>query len=159
MMVSKLTIPRNCTTIDSQRNFLAQRRASLSSPAARDTFKRVYKYTFPLARTGNQRGLAPDDAITYWQLLFKDPAPIWASASSPWLEWWAEFIEHKHKKTVTKDMWEQTLPLFEKTMEDESMGWWSEDAAWPSVIDEFVDFVKTEKRGETKSEEDMDVGY
>jgi len=57
-------------------------------------------------------------------------------------------------------MWDQTLPLLEKTLEDETMSWWSEDAAWPSVIDEFVDFVKTEKRGETaNAAEGMEVEY
>jgi len=120
----------------------------------------VYKHTFIIARTGNARGLPGEDAITYWRLLFTPPGLAWTTPNSPWLDWWAEFVEHKHRRTVTKDMWDQTLPLLEKTLEDETMSWWSEDAAWPSVIDEFVDFVKTEKRGETaNAAEGMEVEY
>ena len=46
-------------------------------------------------------------------------------------------------------MWEQTGKLVLKTLEPggETMGWWSEDGAWPGVIDQFVEYVR-EKRGE-----------
>ena len=54
-------------------------------------------------------------------------------------------------------MWDQTAVFVGKTMEDESMGFWSEDGAWPSCIDEFVAFVK-EKRGTGGAGEEMDVG-
>lgn len=33
----------------------------------------------------------------------------------------------------------------QKSLEDESMGWWSEDGAWPSCLDEFVAFVSERK--------------
>lgn len=39
-------------------------------------------------------------------------------------------------------MWEQTGVFVQKSLEDESMGWWSEDGAWPSCLDEFVAFVR-----------------
>lgn len=35
-----------------------------------------------------------------------------------------------------------------KSVEDETMSWWSPDGAWPGAIDDFVGFVKA-KRGET----------
>lgn len=34
----------------------------------------------------------------------------------------------------------------QKSQGDESMSWWSEDGAWPGVLDDFVGYVK-EKRG------------
>ena len=40
-------------------------------------------------------------------------------------------------------MWE----FVQKTMTDESLAWWSEDGAWPGVVDEFVAWVK-KKRGQ-----------
>ncbi len=48
---------------------------------------------------------------------------------------------------MNKDMWEQTGVFLFKSLEDESMAWWSEDGAWPGVLDDFVQFVK-EKREE-----------
>lgn len=39
-----------------------------------------------------------------------------------------------------------------KSLEDETMGWWSEDGAWPGCLDEFVGFVRA-KRGDGGAEE------
>lgn len=47
------------------------------------------------------------------------------------------------KKSVNKDMWNQTYEFYVKTLEDPSLGFWSEDSAWPGVIDEFVAWAKT----------------
>ena len=43
-------------------------------------------------------------------------------------------------------MWNQTFEFFLKTLQDETLSFWSEDGAWPSVIDDFVAYVK-ELRG------------
>lgn len=51
------------------------------------------------------------------------------------------------KKGISKDMWDQTGVFIQKSQEDESMSWWSEDGAWPGVIDEFVGFVKEKRKG------------
>lgn len=61
---------------------------------------------------------------------------------------WLEFLKAKYTKSVNKDMWNQTLEFFLKVMQDESLSFWSEDGAWPGVIDEFVAYVKA-KRGDT----------
>lgn len=52
-------------------------------------------------------------------------------------------------------MWEQTGVFIMKCGEDESMAWWSEEGAWPGVLDEFVVFVK-EKRGERGGEMEVE---
>ena len=72
-------------------------------------------------------------------------------------------------------MWEQTGKFISKTLEPkgtlpgiyrgfygysilmrwllgEDMSWWSEDGAWPGVIDQFVEYVR-EKRSQDKMEE------
>ena len=109
-------------------------------------FRRVYKSTFQLARSHGQRSVALDAAIEYWRLLLTPPSQAWNSPTTPWLGWWIEFLEQRWKKSVSKDMWDQTGVLVEKSLEDEEMGWWSEDGAWPGVIDEFVGWVRG-KRG------------
>jgi len=65
--------------------------------------------------------------------------------SKPWLEWWIAFLEEKWRKAVNKDLWEQTLVFCEKTRADEGLGWWSEDGAWPGIVDEFVGWCKEVK--------------
>ena len=54
-------------------------------------------------------------------------------------------------------MWDQTGVFILKSLEDESMSWWTEDGAWPGVLVEFVAYVR-EKRGEGKGAEGaMDI--
>lgn len=57
-------------------------------------------------------------------------------------------MNEKGLKGVSKDVWEQTGKFVLKTLEPggEGMEWWSEDGAWPGVVDGFVEFVR-EKRG------------
>jgi DCN1-like protein 1/2 len=67
-------------------------------------------------------------------------------------------METSFKKSVNKDMWNETLKFAKLTLEDETMSFWTEESSWPSVIDEFVDWVKNEKRGGEKAEV-MDEDY
>lgn len=45
-------------------------------------------------------------------------------------------------------MWDQTGIFVLKSLEDGDMGWWSEDGAWPGVLDEFVGYVRERRRGD-----------
>lgn len=88
-------------------------------------------------------------ASAYWELLFTSPlsAVKWTTPSSPWCTWWIEFLNSEWKRSVNKDVWNQTLKFAQLTLEDEAISFWNEEASWPSVIDEFVEWVKKEKRG------------
>lgn len=118
-------------------------------PTTPELYRRVYRYTFHLSRMQGQRNLAFDLAAEQWRLFFTtDRGGIaWSTPTTPWLEWWLEFLEGRGKKPVNKDLWEQTEVFMRKTLEDESFGWWSADGAWPGTLDEFVGFV-LKKRGE-----------
>lgn len=129
------------------RNTVVQRKDQLAATSFRPTFKSIYKHTFIIARAPGQKSVALEAAIEYWRLLLSAPSVSWSTSSTPWLEWWIEFCEERWKKSVNKDMWDQTLTFVDKTLADESMSWWSEDSAWPGVIDEFVEYVQKEKRG------------
>ncbi|MCJ1304023.1 Scaffold-type E3 ligase [Hypocenomyce scalaris] len=142
-------------TLAKQQATISQFRRQLSTSP--DFFKRVYKHTFLIARTSGQKSVQLDTAIEYWRLLFTSPNISWSTQSTPWLEWWIEYLEARWKKSVNKDMWDQTGIFVAKSLQDESLSWWSEDGAWPGVLDEFVGFV-VEKRGEKGGEgEKMEV--
>lgn len=134
-----------CDTLSKQKSFVAGQIKSLKSDLA--LFKRVYKHTFVCAKDKGQKALALENALVYWELLFSPPGRSWVTRSTNWAVLWAEFLNAKWTKSVNKDMWNQTFVFFEKTMEDESLSFWSEDGAWPGVIDEFVAYTK-EKRGD-----------
>jgi DCN1-like protein 1/2 len=118
-------------------------------PTNPDLYRRVYRYAFPISRMPGQRNLPFDLAAEQWRLFFTaDRGGVpWSTASTPWLEWWLEFLESRGKKPVNKDLWEQVEVFMRKTREDEAFGWWSVDGAWPGALDEFVAFVQG-KRGE-----------
>jgi len=134
--------------IDSQpkmRNLVLQRRSAL--PTDKPMFKSVYEHTFQLALAPGSKTLPLEIAIEFWRMLFTAPAYEWRTSSTPWLEWWLEFqTEEKKTKAVNKDLWKQTLNFAKETLKDDSLGFWTEESSWPSVIDEFVEWVKTAKR-------------
>ena len=137
----------SATTVGAQRNIASELRRTIASPSCRPLLKRVYQNTFFIARTPGQKSIVLEVATEYWRVLFSAPSVDWSSPTSPWLEWWLEFLNERFKKSINRDIWDQTFALFEKSMEDESLSWWDENGAWPSVIDDFVTFVRDEKRG------------
>lgn len=132
-----------------------QRRSQLSTD--RSLFKEVYNHAFVLGLSNNQKSLAADVAAEFWTLLFSKQGFEWRTPKTPWLDWWLQYQEEKWKKAVNKDLWRQTLTFAEETMKDESLGFWSEEASWPSVIDDFVEWVKVEKGRGSGGGEAMEV--
>lgn len=148
---------RNCDTVDKQKAYIKTLKREL--PGSKDLFTRIYRYTFTVAKAPGQKAVPLDMAIAYWELLFSSSlsAVQWASPNTPWLSWWTEFLTSSWKKSVNKDMWNETLKFAQLTLVDEAMSFWNEESSWPSVIDEFVEWVKNEKRGgsqETPMEEE-----
>ncbi|KAE8450917.1 hypothetical protein EG329_005357 [Mollisiaceae sp. DMI_Dod_QoI] len=132
-------------TLGKQKSYVAGQIKNLRSDIA--LFKRVYRHTFICAKDKGQKALPLENALVYWELLFSSPGKSWVTPSTNWADLWMEFLKAKWTKSVNKDMWNQTFVFFEKTMEDESLSFWSEDGAWPGVIDDFVVYAK-EKRGD-----------
>jgi len=149
----------SASTISGQKTLIHKLMAQLATPEARapggsGLFRRVYKHTFKVAVPPGTRGIPLDQASEYWRLLFGETGAGWGPGGAsqggggltkPWLEWYLTYLETKWKKAVNKDMWDQTLAFEEKTREDEGLGWWEEGGAWPTVIDEFVEWCKVEK--------------
>ncbi|KAM0464136.1 hypothetical protein ACHAPV_002683 [Trichoderma viride] len=125
--------------------------SDLSSDSA--LFKKVYRYAFVAGREKDQKSLAMENALIYWSMLFSAPGMAW-KGKHDWLELWKTFLGEKWTRSVNRDMWNMILEFALKTIKDESLSFWSEDGAWPSVIDDFVEWCK--QKGIGKSET-MDV--
>lgn len=78
----------------------------------------------------------------------------WKTSNRNWLELWKSFLNDKWTRSVNKDMWNMTLEFALKSLSDESLSFWNEDGAWPSVIDDFVDWCREQGIGKTDG---MDV--
>jgi DCN1-like protein 1/2 len=125
---------------------------SLSTDAS--VFRKVYKYAFITGREGDQKSLALDNALIYWGMLFSAPGLAWKTPNHDWLALWKSFLDEKWTRSVNKDMWNMTLEFALKSMSDESLSFWNEDGAWPSVIDDFVAWCRNKGIGKNET---MDV--
>ncbi|SPO03061.1 related to SCRO protein [Cephalotrichum gorgonifer] len=127
---------------------------SLVSSLSQDPayFKRVYRYAFVVGKEPDQRALGLENAVIFWTMLFSRPGLEWKTASHDWLDLWKTFLDEKWTRSVNRDMWNMTLEFALRSMEDETLGFWSEDGAWPSVIDEFVAWCR-ETKGIARVEE------
>ncbi|EWY91371.1 hypothetical protein FOQG_09388 [Fusarium oxysporum f. sp. raphani 54005] len=117
-------------------------------------FKKVYRHTFVAGRDGDQKALNLETALVYWDILFAPPGMEWKTPNRNWLELWKSFLNAKWTRSVNKDMWNMTLEFALKSLSDESLSFWNEDGAWPSVIDDFVDWCREQGIGKTDG---MDV--
>ena len=131
-------------TILKQKSYLAGQIKLLSTDMA--LFKRVYRHTFICSKEKGAKALPLENSLVYWGILFSPPGKPWVTISTNWLELWQEFLSSRWTKSVNKDMWNQTFEFFQKSMQDETLSFWSEDGAWPGVIDDFVAYAKEKKR-------------
>jgi DCN1-like protein 1/2 len=130
-------------------------------PGNREILKQVYKFAFELCITQQgQRLVGKDELVELWRLLFSPPGLDWRTRNNNWIELWIEFVQGNSAKSFNRDVWSQTFRFAEETLRDESLSWWNEEASWPAVIDEFVEWIK-EKRGVRagNGEEDEDMEY
>ncbi|KND90877.1 Defective in cullin neddylation protein 1 [Tolypocladium ophioglossoides CBS 100239] len=123
--------------------------SSLSIDSA--LFKRVYRHAFVAGREGDQKSLALDNAMIYWGMLFTSPGMAWKTKHHDWLELWQTFLNEKWTRSVNKDMWNMTLEFALKAKSDETLSFWSENGAWPSVIDDFVEWCREQGIGKSES--------
>ncbi|SDA02409.1 BZ3501_MvSof-1269-A2-R1_Chr12-3g03581 [Microbotryum saponariae] len=122
-------------TIELQRSYIDRLRADLHKG---DTFRKVYAFTFDYAKAEGQKSMQYEIAQELWKLLIpSDPA---ADFPTSHLDLWLEFLRTRGERPVSKDTWNLFLdftrtidPLFQEH---------DEEAAWPSVIDDFVDFAR-----------------
>jgi DCN1-like protein 1/2 len=119
----------------------------------RSLFRKVYRHTFVVGKEDGQKALPLENALVFWGILFGKPGLEWETASHDWLELWTEFLNDKWTRSVNRDMWNQTLEFALRTLDDETLSFWSEDGAWPGVIDEFVAWCGEKGIGRAKEVE------
>ncbi|KAK3937982.1 DUF298-domain-containing protein [Diplogelasinospora grovesii] len=122
-------------------------------------FKAVYRRAFLVGKEAPQKALEKETALVFWDMLLGSKVYRWQTKNVNWLETWKSYLEEKWGRGVNKDMWNQTLEFANRTLEDETLGFWSEDGAWPGVIDDFVLWCREHGIGGSKSTDGMEVDY
>jgi len=101
-----------------------------------DMFRDLYRwaYGFALDTTVLQRSLPLDIAIAMWRLVFSG-----ADAVPKILPRWFEFLEKRDDvQFISRDTWEMFLVFITKIGDD--LDSYDETEAWPSLLDDFVEY-------------------
>jgi len=103
----------------------------------REAFRDLYTFAFTYAKSVAQKSLHIDMAVAYWKLLFQD------MPEEPRVDEWVVFLQQRKVKGVPKDTWNLFLDFLLTT--DLSLSNYDCEGAWPVLIDEFVDYVRSNK--------------
>ena len=124
-----------CTSVDSVRRKLPQLRTELKNEK---TFRDIYNYAYGFACEKGQKCLQLDTAVAMWQLLFGEQQ--W-----PLIKRGCSFLEANHRLAISKDTWSQLLDFTKivRTENDLEQFDASSNSAWPYLIDDFVDHLRS----------------
>ncbi|XP_072454048.1 DCN1-like protein 3 [Notamacropus eugenii] len=116
----------------------------LNEAKQEDKFKDLYRFTFQfgLDSEEGQRSLHREIAIALWKLVFTQNNP-------PVLDQWLHFLTENPSgvKGISRDTWNMFLNFTQVIGPDLSN--YSEDEAWPSLFDTFVEWeMERRKKGE-----------
>ncbi|KZS95493.1 defective in Cullin neddylation protein 1, partial [Sistotremastrum niveocremeum HHB9708] len=152
-------------TIEGMKTILPKQRQKLGKDSA--YFNKVYSYTFDFAKSEGQRSLGIETACAFWALLLphgleggalghvtpanddseddddqdmENPDGSDSGWSPAYVDWWFEFLNEKGGKGISKDTWAM-LPEFIRSI-DSKFETHDLEAAWPSTIDDFVEWAK-----------------
>lgn len=119
-----------------------------------ENFKDLYRFTFQFGLDADegQRSLQRDIAIALWRLVFTQDTP-------EILEHWLDFLAENPSgvRGISRDTWNMFLNFTQAIGPDLSN--YSEDEAWPSLFDTFVEWELERRKKEeeqgllTKDEE------
>ncbi|KAJ6554361.1 defective in Cullin neddylation protein 1 [Mycena capillaripes] len=142
-----------CDSLAAMKTALPRLRTKLGQDAA--YFQKVYNHTFDFAKLEGQRSIGIDTAQAFWSLLLPhgmaggalahvDASGDTDMSGNGWapehVDWWFEFLNEKGGKGVSKDTWIM-FHDFVRTI-DARFETYDLEAAWPSTIDDFVEWAK-----------------
>jgi len=120
-----------CATIEKMKSKLQEWRTEV---AKSEVFKKFYYFVFDYLKEDRKTVLSTEDSLTVWVMIGLD---------KKWALWpkWKEFLEKSQFKAISRDTWRQFYDFTEihaKSVDDyDAMG------SWPTMMDSFVDFMKT----------------
>ncbi|KAG8687584.1 hypothetical protein FRC11_006962 [Ceratobasidium sp. 423] len=101
---------------------------------AESAYSKFYSFCFVLVKPPQSRNIDMETATAFWSVILAPKYPIAGEL--------LEFItERGTYKAVTKDLWGMTLE-FCRTVQPDLGGYDEEEAAWPTLLDDFVEWKK-----------------
>lgn len=125
----------------------------LEEARGEESFKDLYRFTFQfgLDVEEGQRSLQRGIAVALWRLVFTQDTP-------PVLERWLDFLSENPcgVRGISRDTWNMFLNFTQSIGPDLSN--YSEDEAWPSLFDSFVEWETEHRRREQEAEDERRRG-
>ncbi|BGO89723.1 hypothetical protein NBRC10512_004378 [Rhodotorula toruloides] len=126
--------PFNIASSPALSDWLAKAHDEIMDSADEYEFRRFYAFVFPFLKNEGAKTIPGEMAVAMWGTVL---APKYPLAES--------FVEYataqgEKFKAVSLDVWTQLLEFCESVQPD--LTGWSEDDAWPSTIDSFVEWKK-----------------
>lgn len=122
-----------CENLSQICNKLPSIRAELSNE---NNYKQFYSFVFDYLKQPGQRSLAVEIAVPSLKMLMTDKYPN--------TEQFCIFLATEYKKSLSKDTWLQFYDFTKSIKPDFSN--YEDDGAWPVVLDEFVEYMRIEKK-------------
>lgn len=120
----------------------------LEEARGEESFKDLYRFTFQfgLDVEEGQRSLQRGIAVALWRLVFTQDTP-------PVLERWLDFLSENPcgVRGISRDTWNMFLNFTQSIGPDLSN--YSEDEAWPSLFDSFVEWETERRRREQEQQQ------
>ncbi|EUC67203.1 defective in cullin neddylation protein [Rhizoctonia solani AG-3 Rhs1AP] len=107
---------------------------------AESAYSKFYSFCFILVKPPQSRNIDMETAAAFWSVILAPKYPIAGEL--------LEFITEKGTyKAVTKDLWGMMLE-FCRTVQLDLSGHDEEEAAWPTLLDDFVEWKKAKPTGQ-----------
>lgn len=159
---------QNCIDIPSMKTFLTKFHRSLinNEPSYTDvmtgelaTFQKLYDFAFKFSmEVEHQKVLDFETSIEYWKLLIPVIIQQYIKENNPMdeeyenkvndrIEQWYKFLtesEYITKKSISQDSWSMFYLFIKQVIlpDPEHMKDYDEMAAWPSIADEFIEYLR-----------------
>lgn len=98
-----------------------------------NTFKSIYRYSFDFAREKDERSIDLETARALLALLLGRHWPLFPQFN--------QFLDKTKYRCVNKDQWFNILEFSRQI--DPSLRNYDEDGAWPVLLDEFVEWMRS----------------
>jgi len=104
------------------------------------TFREFYRFVFQFSREGTKRTIEKDIICAL--------LPLALAGRSPHLERFVQFLDQLNPTTrITLDQWNSFLEF--SLQIPLSLEGFDSDGAWPTLLDEYVEWVQTQQNGQT----------